>query len=85
MFDPLDVLFSWIGVPRNREKTHGIAFAIAAPIFGLFGVLFAAAGWHGIGASGWSYERIEALAMFVIGVFLVALVTASVISFLRQR
>ena len=85
MFDPLDVLFSWIGLPRGRGKTHGIAFAIAAPIFGLFGVLLAAAEWHGIWASGWRYERIAALVMLVIGVLLVAQVTASVIGFLHQR
>ena len=85
MHDPFDALFSWIGVPRAQGKTHGIAFAIAAPIFGLFGVLFAAAGWHGIWASGWSYERVGALVMFVVGVLLIVLVTASVISFLRAN
>ena len=39
----------------------------------------------GKASEGWSYERIEALVMFVIGVLLVAQVTASVISFLRRR
>jgi hypothetical protein len=85
MLDSFDALFGWLGVPRDRGKTHGIAFAIAAPIFGLFGVLFAAAGWHGIWASGWSYECVGALVMFVVGVLLVVLVTASVISFLRAN
>ena len=39
----------------------------------------------GNASEGWSYERIEALVMFVIGVLPVAQVTASVISFLRRR
>ena len=37
----------------------------------------------GNASEGWSYVRVEALVMFVIGVLLVAQVTASVISFLR--
>ena len=36
-------------------------------LLGLFGVLFAAAGWRGIWASSWSYERVAALVMFVVG------------------
>ena len=54
-------------------------------LLGLFGVLFAAAGWRGIWASSWSYERVAALVMFVVGIIVVGAVTANVISFLRQR
>jgi hypothetical protein len=85
----LDVVFnallSWIGTPKRSEHTKTVALAVGGPIFGLFGILLAAAGWHFIWDSGWSPNRIEGLTMFVVGIALIADVATSIVRFRRSN
>jgi hypothetical protein len=84
MLDLFKVLLDWIGVPMGKGKTHGVAFALAVPIFIFFGVLLVATGWRGTRDIGWSLERVGALVILA-GVLLVVSVAVSVVSFLRAR
>ena len=77
-----NALFSWIGTPKRGEHTKGVALAVGAPVFGLFGILLAANGWHFIWDSGWSSNRLAGLAMFVVGIALIADVATSIVRFI---
>jgi hypothetical protein len=79
------VLGGWMGRPRKGSKIRTVAFAIAVPIWSLFGFMLVAAGSPAIWPQDWSRHRVEGLATFIVGLLLIALITASVINTLRDN
>ena len=83
----LSALLGWIWVEPPRKGSHlsSVGFFVGAPIWILFGILFAAAGSTAFSKKDWTPERFVEFALLIFGILMIASVAASVVGLLRKN